>query len=100
MNDKILERTNEIINSLNILQDLNNAVLSVQKVTTERNIKASDKLVLKGEKEAYKNALLDIEKAKEKLKAIDNISKVFKKEKVVEVEKIVEKVVDPLDGRV
>jgi hypothetical protein len=99
-NDKILERTNEIINSLNVLQDLNNAVLSVQKVTTERNIKASDKLVLKSEKEAYKNALLDIEKAKEKLKAIDNISKVFKKEKVVEIEKIVEKVVDPLDGRV
>ena len=99
-NDKILERTNEIINSLNILQDLNNAVLSVQKVTTERNIKASDKLVLKGEKEAYKKALLDIEKAKEKLNDIDNISKVFKKEKVVEIEKIVEKVVDPLDGRV
>jgi hypothetical protein len=99
-NDKILERTNEIINSLNVLQDLNNAILSVQKVTTERNIKASDKLVLKGEKEAYKNALLDIEKAKEKLKDIDNISKVFKKEKVVEVEKIVEKVVDPLEGRV
>ena len=49
-NDKILERTNEIINSLNVLQDLNNAILSVQKVTTERNIKASDKLVLKGEK--------------------------------------------------
>lgn len=99
-NDKILERTNEIITSLNVLQDLNNAVLSVQKVTTERNIKASDKLVLKGEKEAYKGALADIEKAKEKLKEIDNISKVFKKEKVVEVEKIVEKVVDPLEGRV
>lgn len=99
-NDKILERTNEIITSLNVLQDLNNAVLSVQKVTTERNIKASDKLVLLGEKEAYKGALADIEKAKEKLKEIDNISKVFKKEKVVEIEKIVEKVVDPLEGRV
>lgn len=99
-NDKILERTNEIITSLNVLQDLNNAILSVQKVTTERNIKASDKLVLLSEKEAYKGALADIEKAKEKLKEIDNISKVFKKEKVVEIEKIVEKVVDPLEGRV
>lgn len=99
-NNAVLEKVNELISNINILQDLNNAVLSVQKVTTERNIKASGKLVRDSEKQAYKDALKDIEKAKGKLKQVDNIQKVFEREEVIEIEKIVEKVVDPLDGRV
>jgi len=49
----------------------------VQKVTTERNIKASDKLVYKSEKEAYQEALEQIEKAKQELSEINNISTVY-----------------------
>ena len=99
-NDIILERTNEIISNMNILQDLNNAVLSVQEVNAKRNVKASDKLFLKGEKEQYKKALTDIEKAKEKLSKIDNISKVFEKTETKVKEVIVKKEIDDMAGRV
>lgn len=96
--ETVIERQNAIINNLNVLQELTNALLSVQKVTTERNIKASDKLVYKSEKEAYQAALEEIEKAKEQLAEINNISTVYEKTEVKEV--VVEKEQDPNSGRV
>jgi len=97
-NEAVIERTNAVINNLNVLQDLTNALLSVQKITTERNIKASDKLVYKDEKEAYKQALEEIENAKAKLAEINNISTVYEKTEVKEV--VVEKEKDLMTGRV
>lgn len=97
-NEAVIERTNAVINNLNVLQDLTNALLSVQKITTERNIKASDKLVYKDEKEAYKQALEEIENAKAKLAEINNISTVYEKTEVKEV--VVEKEKDSMTGRV
>lgn len=94
----VIERTNAAINNLNVLQELVNALLSVQKITTERNIKASDKLVYKDEKEAYKKALEDIEAAKAKLAEINNITTVYEKTEIKEV--IVEKEQDNMTGRV
>jgi len=94
----VIERTNAVINNLNVLQGLVDALLSVQKITTERNIKASDKLVYKDEKEAYKKALEDIEAAKAKLAEINNITTVYEKTEIKEV--IVEKEQDDLTGRV
>lgn len=99
VNDIVVSRANEIINNINVLQELNDALLTVQKITTERNIKSSDKLVYKSEKEAYKKALDDIEKAKEKLAKIKNITTVYEKTEIKEV--IVEKEEqDKLSGRV
>lgn len=94
----VIERTNAVINNLNVLQGLVDALLSVQKITTERNIKASDKLVYKDEKEAYKKALEDIEAAKAKLAEINNITTVYEKTEIKEV--IVEKEQDNMTGRV
>lgn len=98
VNEKVIERTNAVINNLNVLQDLTNALLSVQKVTTERNIKASDKLVYKSEKQAYKEALEEIESAKAKLAQINNIATVYEKTEVKEI--VVETEKDPNTGRV
>ena len=94
----VIERTNAAINNLNILQELVGALLSVQKVTTERNIKASDKLIYKDEKEAYKQALEEIETARSKLAEINNITTVYEKTEIKEV--VVEKEQDSLSGRV
>ena len=100
MNDAVLNKLNELINQVQVLQGLDDAILSVQKVTTERNIKASDKLVYKDEKEAYKQALEQIETAKNKLADVNNLHTVYEKTEVKEV--IVEKEVNPNDltGRV
>lgn len=99
VNEVVIDRVNAVINNLNILQKLDDALLSVQKITTERNIKASDKLVYKTEKEAYKKALLEIEEAKKQLSEINNISTVYEKTEIKEV--IVEKEKpDELSGRV
>lgn len=99
VNEAVIERTNAVINNLNLLQEMNNALLSVQKVTTERNIKASDKLVYTEEKEEYKKALEEIEKAKADLEMVNNISTVYEKTEIKEV--IVEKQAeDELEGRV
>ena len=74
--EAIVERTNAAINNLRILQSQINALLAVQKITTERNIKASDKLVYKSEKEAYKQALEQIESVQKELAEINNITTV------------------------
>lgn len=97
-NETVIERTNAVINNLNVIQGLIGALLTIQKVNAERNIKASDKLVYKEEKEAYKQALEEIETAKAKLAEINNVATVYEKTEVKEV--IVEKEHDDLSGRV
>lgn len=97
-NETVIERTNAAINNLNVIQGLIGALLTIQKVNAERNIKASDKLVYKEEKEAYKQALEEIETAKAKLAEINNVATVYEKTEVKEV--IVEKEHDDLSGRV
>lgn len=98
LNEVSAERTNKIINNSNVTMELLNAVLEIQKVNAERNLKASDTLVYAQEKEAYKKALETIEKAQVHLKNIDNIATVVEKTKIKEV--IVEKEVNSLDGRI
>ena len=101
VNEAVIKKLNELTNNVVVLQKLDDAILSVQKVTTERNIKASDKLVYKSEKEAYAKALEQIEKAKESLSNVDNVATVYEKTEIKEV--IVEKeqkAVDEMAGRV
>ena len=98
VNEKVIEKSNEIISSLRGLIGLSNALLTVQEVTTKRNISASELLVNANEKEAYQKALLDIEKAKDALVELNNITNVYEKTEVKEVEVIKEK--DELEGRV
>lgn len=101
VNEVVIDRVNAVINNLNVLQRLNDALLTVQKITTERNIKASDKLVYKSEKDAYKQALEKIEQAKQDLANVNNVSTVYEKTEIKEV--IVEKPKvekDELSGRV
>lgn len=96
--DAVIERANVIINNMNVLQVLINAILSVQEVTTERNIKASDKLVYVEEKERYSKALEEIRLAKEALEQINNMATIYEKTEIKEI--IVEKEQDSLSGRV
>lgn len=98
VNEKVVERTNAVINNLNVTQSLLNALLSVQKINAERNIKASEQLVYKAEKEAYTQALTEIEDARAQLANINNMATIYEKTEVKEV--VVEKEVDKLSGRV
>lgn len=100
VNEIVIDRVNSVINNLNVMQSMFGALLSVQKVTAERNIGSSDTLVLPAEKEAYKNAVAEIEKAKKELANLKNITTVYEKTEVKEV--IVEKEVtkDEFAGRV
>ncbi len=98
VSEKVVERTNEVINNQNIVLTLLNALLTVQKVNVERNIKASDQLVYKAEKDAYVQALAEIEDAKCKLAEISNLVAVYEKTEIKEI--VVEKEVDKLSGRV
>ena len=98
VNEKVIDKSNEIISSLRGLVGLSYALLTVQEVTTKRNISASELLVNANEKEAYQKALLDIEKAKNTLVELNNITNVYEKTEVKEVEVIKEK--DELEGRV
>ncbi len=98
VNEKVVEKTNAVINNLNVMQKLIDALLSVQKINAERNIKASEQLVYKTEKEAYTQALGEIEDARAQLADINNVATVYEKTEIKEV--IVEKEVDKLSGRV
>lgn len=95
---EVVDRVNTAIDNMKVMQTQINAILEVQKVTTERNINASEKLVNKTEKEAYKSALEVIKSAQEKIKELENITSVYEKTEIKEV--IVEKEVDSLSGRV
>lgn len=75
-----------------------NALLEVQKVTTERNINASEKLVRKSEKDAYKRALETIEKAQQMLQDLNNITSVYERTEIKEI--VVPKDSDDITGRV
>jgi len=98
VNEKVIEKTNALINNQNVILSLLNALLSVQKVNAERNIKASDQLVYKAEKDAYIQALTEIEDARVKLEDLNNLTSVYEKTEIKEV--VVEKEVDKLSGRV
>ena len=99
INDKVTDGFNAVATNIAVLQRLNNALLSVQRVTAERNIASSDKLVTASEKEAYKQAIKEIEEAQKELQEINNIYKVYEKTEIKEV--IVEKMAeDKLSGRV
>ena len=98
VNEKVVEKTNAVINNLNVMQKLIDALLSVQKINAERNIKASEQLVYKAEKEAYTQALGEIEDARAQLADINNVATVYEKTEIKEV--VVEKEVDKLSGRV
>jgi len=99
INDKVTDGFNAVATNIAVLQRLNNALLSVQRVTAERNVNSSDKLVTASEKEAYKNAIKEIEDAQKELQEINNIYKVYEKTEVKEV--IVEKTEEEkLSGRV
>ena len=89
VNEAVIKKNNEVINNINVLQKLVNALLTVQKITTERNIKSSDLLVYKSEKEAYSKALDEINQAKKELEQISNLTSVYERTEVKEV--IVEK---------
>ena len=94
----VVNRVNSMIDNQKAIQALLEALLSVQKVTTERNIKASEKLVNKAEKEAYKSALEQIKQVETQLEELKNITSVYERTETKEV--IVEKEVDSLSGRV
>lgn len=94
----VVDRVNSMIDNQKATQALLGAILTVQKVTTERNINASEKLVNKAEKEAYKLALEQIKQVEAQLEELKNITSVYEKEIIKEV--VVEKEVDSLSGRV
>jgi len=94
----VVNRVNSMIDNQKTIQALLEAVLAVQKVTTERNINASEKLVNTAEKEAYKSALEQIKQVEARLEELKNITSVYERIETKEV--IVEKEVDSLSGRV
>ncbi len=98
VNAQVVDRVNSMINDINAIKTQLNAVLTVNKVNVERNIEASDKLVRKSEKEAYKLALKTIEETQETMKELSNITSVYERTDVKEV--VVEKEHDSLSGRV
>lgn len=98
VNAQVVDRVNSMINAINAIKTQLNAVLTVNKVNVERNIEASDKLVRKSEKEAYKLALKTIEEAQETMKELSNITSVYERTDVKEV--VVKKEHDSLSGRV
>ncbi len=97
-NDAVVERANSIVNNMNVIQDLTNAIVAVQKVTAKRNINANDIVVSSEEKDEYKKAIEAIEAAQSKLTELKNISTVFEKTEIREV--IVERTKDEFSGRV
>lgn len=98
INEQVVNRTNVLIDNIKVVQGTLNAIVAVQKVTTERNINASEKLVNNAEKEAYKLALEKIKQVEAQIKKLDNITSVYERTEVKEV--VVEKEVDSLSGRV
>lgn len=97
-NEQVVARMNSLITNMKILQETTKAIMAAQKVTVERNINASEKLVHKAEKDAYKLALDTMEEAQKKIQELSNIISVYERTEVKEV--IVEKPDDSLSGRV
>lgn len=97
-NEQVVARMNSLITNMKILQETTKAIMAAQKVTVERNINASEKLVHKAEKDAYKLALDTMEEAQKKIQELSNIISVYERTEVKEV--VVEKPDDSLSGRV
>lgn len=98
INEQVVNKTNVLIDNIKVVETLLDAVLTVNKVNVERNIDASEKLVNKAQKDAYKSALEIIEKAKTALEELKNITSVYERTEIKEV--IVEKDDNSLSGRV
>lgn len=98
INSLVVKDLNLLIDNVKIVEEELSALMNVQKITAERNIGASDMIVLPEEKEAYKKAIDIIDKAQSHLQAIKNITGVYEKTEVKEV--IVEIQKDTLEGRV
>lgn len=98
VNEQVVDRVNVLVDNIKAVKAQLQAVLTVNKVNCERNIKASEQLVNSAEKDAYKSALQVIEDAQATIQELDNITSVYEKTEIKEV--IVEKEHDPLSGRV
>lgn len=98
INEQVVNKTNVLIDNIKVVETLLDAVLTVNKVNVERNIDASEKLVNKAQKDAYKLALDTIEKAKAAFEELKNITSVYERTEIKEV--IVEKDDNSLSGRV
>lgn len=98
VNEQVVDRVNVLVDNIKAVKTQLQAVLTVNKVNCERNIKASEQLVNSTEKDAYKSALQVIEDAQATIQELDNITSVYEKTEIKEV--IVEKEHDPLSGRV
>lgn len=98
INEQVVNKTNVLIDNIKVVETLLDAVLTVNKVNVERNIDASEKLVNKAQKDAYKLALDTIEKAKTAFEELKNITSVYERTEIKEV--IVEKDDNSLSGRV
>lgn len=98
INEQVVNKTNVLIDNIKVVETLLDAVLTVNKVNVERNIDASEKLVNKAQKDAYKLALETIEKAKTAFEELKNITSVYERTEIKEV--IVEKDDNSLSGRV
>lgn len=98
VNEQVVDRVNVLVDNIKAVKTQLQAVLTVNKVNCERNIKASEQLVNSAEKDAYKSALQVIEDAQATIQELDNITSVYEKTEIKEV--IVEKEHDPLSGRV
>lgn len=96
--EQMKNRFNVLADNYKAQQQMLNALLEVQKVTTERNINASEKLVRKSEKDAYKRALETIEKAQQMLQDLNNITSVYERTEIKEI--VVPKDSDDITGRV
>lgn len=96
LNDIVAEKTGQVLQNQQVLEELIFALLEVQKVNVERNLKASKALVQESEKEGYIKALERIEKAIESYKQVEQMQAVITTTKEV----IIEKVVETKEGRV
>lgn len=90
LNDKVAEKTGRVLQNQQVLEELLFALLEVQKVNVERNLKASKALVQESEKEGYIKALERIEKAIESYKQVEQMQAVITTTKEVVIEKVVE----------
>lgn len=90
LNDKVAEKTGQVLNNQKVLEELVFALVKVHKVNVERNLKASKTLVQDTEKQAYTRALQEIEKAIQSYKQVEQLQAIVTTTKEVLVERVVE----------
>ena len=96
LNDTVAEKTGQVLHNQQVLEELVLALLEVQKVNVERNLKASKTLVQESEKEAYNRALQAIERAVANYKQLDEMQAI----KMTTKEVLIELPVEQKEGRV